>query len=81
MSEWSMSNDVITAIFGLKCKKDLSYSSASTIKFNSPFDIKKISPNNKLNQMDANFKYHVNYNSYAVVELAHEILLHSIIDN
>ena len=25
------------------------------------------SPNNKLNQMDANFKYHVNYNSYAVV--------------
>ena len=39
------------------------------------------SPNNKLNQMDANFKYHVNYNSYAVVELAHEILLHSIIDN
>ena len=38
-------------------------------------------PNNKLNQMDANFKYHVNYNSYAVVELAHEILLHSIIDN
>ena len=39
------------------------------------------SPNNNLNQMDANFKYHVNYNSYAVVELAHEILLHSIIDN
>ena len=39
------------------------------------------SPNNKLSQMDANFKYHVNYNSYAVVELAHEILLHSIIDN
>ena len=38
-------------------------------------------PNNKLNQMAANFKYHVNYNSYAVVELAHEILLHSIIDN
>ena len=38
-------------------------------------------PSNKLNQMDANFKYHVNYNSYAVVELAHEILLHSIIDN
>ena len=39
------------------------------------------SPNNKLNQMDANFKYHVNHNSYGIVELAHEILLHSIVKN
>ena len=38
-------------------------------------------PNNKLNQMNADFKYHVNYNSYGVVELTHEILLHSIVDN
>ena len=38
-------------------------------------------PNNKLNNMNANFKYHVNYNSYGVVELAHEIMLHSIINN
>ena len=36
---------------------------------------------NKLNSMDANFKYHVNYNSYGIVELAHEILLHSIVKN
>ena len=39
------------------------------------------STNNKLNNMNAKFKYHVNYNSYGVVELSHEILLHSIIDN
>lgn len=37
--------------------------------------------NNKLNNMNAKFKYHVNYNSYGVVELSHEILLHSIFDN
>ena len=37
--------------------------------------------NNKLNNMDANFKYHVNYNSYGVVEIAHETLLHSIVKN
>jgi len=36
---------------------------------------------NKLNNMSANFKYHVNCNSYGVVELAHEILLHSIVKN
>lgn len=36
---------------------------------------------NKLNSMDANFKYHVNHNSYGIVELAHEILLHSIVKN
>lgn len=37
--------------------------------------------NNKLNSMNANFKYHVNYNSYGIVELSHEILLHSIVKN
>jgi D-sedoheptulose 7-phosphate isomerase len=37
--------------------------------------------NNKLNQTNAIFKYHVPHNSYGVVELAHEILLHSIVDN
>ena len=36
---------------------------------------------NKLNNMNANFKYWVNTESYGVVELAHEILLHSIIKN
>ena len=39
------------------------------------------SRDNKLNGMNANFKYHVNYNSYGVVEISHEILLHSIIKN
>lgn len=38
-------------------------------------------PNNKLNQTNALFKYHVPYNSYGVVELSHEIILHSIIKN
>ena len=38
-------------------------------------------PTNKLNSMNAGFKYHVNYNSYGVVELSHETLLHSIVDN
>ncbi len=37
--------------------------------------------NNKLNKMNANFKYHVNYKSYGVVEIAHETLLHSIVEN
>lgn len=37
--------------------------------------------NNYLNSMNADFKYHVNYNSYGVVELAHETLLHSIVKN
>jgi D-sedoheptulose 7-phosphate isomerase len=37
--------------------------------------------NNKLNQTNAIFKYHVPHNSYGVVELAHEIMLHSIINN
>jgi D-sedoheptulose 7-phosphate isomerase len=37
--------------------------------------------NNKLNNMNANFKYHVNYKSYGVVEIAHETLLHSIVIN
>tara|TARA_R110000796_G_scaffold225064_2_gene341416 strand:+ start:504 stop:1007 length:504 start_codon:yes stop_codon:yes gene_type:complete len=36
---------------------------------------------NKLNKFSANFKYHVNCSSYGVVELAHEILLHSIVKN
>lgn len=36
---------------------------------------------NKLNNTKANFKFHVNFNSYGVVELAHEILLHSIVNN
>jgi len=37
--------------------------------------------NNKLNNTEANFKFHVDFDSYGVVELAHEILLHSIVDN
>ncbi len=37
--------------------------------------------NNKLNNMNANFKYHVNYDSYGLVEISHEILLHSIVKN
>jgi D-sedoheptulose 7-phosphate isomerase len=37
--------------------------------------------NNKLNNMNANFKYHVNYDSYGIVEISHETLLHSIIKN
>ena len=39
------------------------------------------SKNNKLNNMNANFKYWVNAKSYGVVECAHEILLHSIVKN
>ena len=37
--------------------------------------------NNKLNNMNANFKYWVDAKSYGVVECAHEILLHSIVKN
>ena len=37
--------------------------------------------NNKLNSLNANYKFWVDAKSYGVVELAHEILLHSIIDN
>ena len=37
--------------------------------------------NNKLNNTKALFKYHVPSKSYGVVELSHEILLHSIIKN
>ena len=37
--------------------------------------------NNKLNNMNADFKYWVNVESYGVVEIAHETLLHSIIKN
>lgn len=37
--------------------------------------------NNKLNQTSAIFKYHVSSKSYGVVEMAHEIMLHSIVDN
>lgn len=37
--------------------------------------------NNKLNNMNADFKYWVNAESYGVVEIAHEILLHSIVKN
>ena len=37
--------------------------------------------NNKLNNMNANFKYWVNAKSYGIVECAHEILLHSIVKN
>ena len=37
--------------------------------------------NNKLNQTNAIFKYHVSSKSYGVVEMAHEIMLHSIVDN
>jgi len=36
---------------------------------------------NKLNQTNAIFKYHVSSKSYGVVEIAHEIMLHSIVDN
>ena len=36
---------------------------------------------NKLNNMNANFKYWVNAKSYGVVEIAHETLLHSIVKN
>lgn len=36
---------------------------------------------NKLNNMNANFKYWVNAKSYGVVEIAHETLLHAIIKN
>ena len=37
--------------------------------------------NNKLNNMNADFKYWVDVESYGVVEIAHETLLHSIIKN
>ena len=37
--------------------------------------------NNKLNNMNADFKYWVDAESYGVVEIAHETLLHSIIKN
>lgn len=36
---------------------------------------------NKLNNMNANFKFWVDAESYGVVECAHEILLHSIVNN
>lgn len=36
---------------------------------------------NKLNNMNANFKYWVDAESYGVVEIAHETLLHSIVKN
>jgi len=36
---------------------------------------------NKLNNMNADFKYWVDAKSYGVVECAHEILLHSIVKN
>ena len=39
MSKWSESTDVIHAMFGFKSKKDLSYSSASTIEYSSPLII------------------------------------------
>ena len=51
-------------------KNNLTYASLSGFK-----------SNNKLNSMNANFKYHVNYNSYGIVEISHETLLHSIIKN
>lgn len=35
--------------------------------------------NNKLNSMNAKFKYHVDSNDYGIVECLHQILLHSII--
>ena len=35
--------------------------------------------NNKLNNMNATFKYHVDSNDYGIVECIHQILLHSII--
>jgi len=34
---------------------------------------------NKLNNMNATFKYHVDSNDYGIVECIHQILLHSII--
>ena len=34
---------------------------------------------NKLNNMDAAFKYHVDSDDYGIVECLHQILLHSII--
>ena len=37
--------------------------------------------NNKLNSLNANYKFWVDAKSYGVVEIAHETLLHSIIDN
>ena len=36
---------------------------------------------NKLNNMNADFKFWVDAESYGVVECAHEILLHSIVNN
>jgi len=36
---------------------------------------------NKLNSISANFSYWVDSKSYGVVEIAHEILLHSIVNN
>lgn len=36
---------------------------------------------NKLNNTNAIFKYWVDSNSYGIVECAHEILLHSIVNN
>ena len=35
--------------------------------------------NNKLNNMNASFKYHVDSDDYGIVECLHQILLHSII--
>ena len=37
--------------------------------------------NNKLNSLNADYKFWVDAKSYGVVEIAHETLLHSIIDN
>tara|TARA_A100001515_G_scaffold123851_1_gene107879 strand:- start:5101 stop:5592 length:492 start_codon:yes stop_codon:yes gene_type:complete len=35
--------------------------------------------NNKLNNMNASFKYHVNSDDYGIVECIHQIVLHSIL--
>ena len=35
--------------------------------------------NNKLNNMNASFKYHVDSDDYGIVECLHQILLHSIL--
>tara|TARA_Y100000114_G_scaffold143059_1_gene150227 strand:+ start:1805 stop:2296 length:492 start_codon:yes stop_codon:yes gene_type:complete len=35
--------------------------------------------NNKLNNMNASFKYHVNSDDYGIIECIHQIVLHSIL--
>lgn len=75
--------DTLTILISSSGNSENIINSAKFLEINNyPYvALSGFSADNKLNQMNANLKYHVNYKSYGVVELAHEILLHSIVNN